>query len=228
MRLGHFYHIYAGPGWEPIVSEHMDLVIASGLADELKHVSIGVVGPEEQRQKAISYCESRMPTVVVAQADTGWEHVTIGTVASFADEWDAVLYAHTKGVAHLPGGTGDYPGRRAWRWAMNETVITRWRECVLELENNEAVGGHWLTPEVWPGAIQTPFFGGNFWWARSDLIKRTKCIDPNRFCHTCGVGGNCGHGAELWIGDVDPRPVVFDFRPGWPLYTGGQYGGQGT
>jgi hypothetical protein len=72
----------------------------------------------------------------------------------------------------------------------------------------DAVGCHWLTAEQFPWAAQefpegTPFFGGNFWMARCDYLRRLpEPSTRSRF------------DAERWIGLRDPK--VLDLNPGWP------------
>jgi hypothetical protein len=111
----------------------------------------------------------------------------------------AVLYAHTKGAAD------DSDFRVRWRHSMTNRVVVRWQEHLATLETGDvdAVGCHWLTPEAYPGMVNTPFFGGNFWMARCDYLRTLPpCPSEPRF------------EAELWVGRNNPR--VIDLLPGWP------------
>jgi hypothetical protein len=78
------------------------------------------------------------------------------------------------------------------------------------LEQVDAVGCHWITKEQFPHMADQnnpegyPYFGGNFWWAKSSHIKELgEPVRDHRFQ------------AEHWIGKK-PDTKVFDTNPGWP------------
>jgi hypothetical protein len=195
----HFYHVFANGAWKQPVAEHVDALLAAGFEG---NVHIGLVGTPERR-KAARLALRRLPRATVAvEADEGWEQVTLAAVKTYAAERDgAVLYAHTKG-AH-----DNTEFRAAWRRSMCRRVVERWRENLAALDEYDAAGCHWLTPEQFPNSSEfkdgIPFFGGNFWIARCDYLRTLP--DPpteTRFQ------------AERWIGMGSPR--VFDLLPGWP------------
>jgi len=192
LTIWHWYHVFAVDGWERIVGEHLDALESSGLSVNLR---LGVVGTVEARQAVIDRCRQRMQTDVVAEADEGFEQVTLSALK--ADPSDAVLYAHTKG-ASVPNDFND-----AWRRSMTRAVVGRWRECIELLETHEAVGPHWLTKEAWPQWVEIPYFGGNFWWTRREVIERLP--EPR-------TDGR--YWAEAWLGQANP--TVYDLTPGWP------------
>jgi hypothetical protein len=87
---------------------------------------------------------------------------------------------------------------------MAARVVGVWPICVQLLGAYEAVGSHWLTAEEFPESVQIPFFGGNFWWARSSVLVRAGMPDMATRWH-----------AEAWLGMGNPSPI-YDFHPGWP------------
>lgn len=205
MRLAHFFHAYAVNDWERIVTGHLDALEDSGLADEIGPLHLGIVGEWRARNAVVAMCRKRMPVTVVAQGDAGWEQITLATMRKRAVGVDAVLYAHTKGVSQPPQSNEALEDE--WRGSMTVGVVDNWRQCVALLATYEAVGCHWIChPEAnrfcsEPG---TMLFGGNFWWARADMIRR---LEPP---HT-----KSRYDAELWFGHngVDN---IFDLAPGWP------------
>jgi hypothetical protein len=137
---------------------------------------------------------------VEAEADTGWEQVTLAAVRRYAQTHDgAVVYAHTKGASNA----GDLGSNSKWRRAMNLRVVDNWRSNLKAMDDHDALGCHWLTPGEHPGTIRTPFFAGNFWMARCDYLRTLPvCATEDRM------------DAELWVGLNGPR--VLDVLPGWP------------
>lgn len=71
-----------------------------------------------------------------------------------------ILYFHTKGISRNNAQTHN------WREMLQHFCITRWTDCVQELESHDAVG-------VTDGSSNN-IFSGNFWWATSDYIKTLK------------------------------------------------------
>lgn len=205
VKLAHFFHAFAVNDWERIVTGHLDALEDSGLAEEVGTLHLGIVGKPAARNAVLAMCEKRMPVTVVAQANKGWEQITLEALRKSADTFDAVLYAHTKGVSN-PEGSNDAL-EDEWRESMTVGVVDNWRKCATLLASYDAVGCHWIChPEAnrfcsEPG---TMFFGGTFWWARADMIRRLK--PP----HT-----KSRYDAELWFGHngVDD---IFDLAPGWP------------
>ena len=205
MRLAHYYHLFTAPGWEDIFNEHLDHLEASGLAKQIGCLHLGIVGTEPVVDR-----KDRVTIEMVAQANTGWEQVTLNRLHEdvvHGDPFDAVLYAHTKGVSDRNGWT------KVWRRSMTLALVDDWRKCVSLLEGDlDAVGCHWLTqaPEKWvvpprvtPHPPVTGIFGGNFWWAKADYLRR---LPPPLM--------NARYDAELWLGQGNPK--VYDFTPGWP------------
>lgn len=115
-----------------------------------------------------------------------------------------ILYHHTKGITHPNHDAYD-----KWRQRMENVCVWNWRDCLEDLRvGYEAVGCHWLTPEKYPGAVTSPFFGGTFWWAKSEYLMALPPLPEakweNRF------------EAESWIGRRRPYPRVRDYIPRWP------------
>ena len=201
MRLAVYHHVYAVRGWKKILGEHVHALVDSRL-DRAADIRFGIVGPDHQPALVENYLRVRLKHEVVTQEPEGWEQVTLAALyaAAMTDDFDAVCYLHTKGV------TEPNEWNTAWRRSMLRGVVTLWEHCVKMLDEVDAVGCHWLTPEQWPEQVATPFFGGNFWWARADYVRSLgPCANEHR------------HQAEAWIGLGSPS--VADLAPGWPHWS---------
>ena len=89
--------------------------------------NVGIVGDWHQRDNVIEFIDDHMPPGktwrVAAEADTGYEHVTLNQVQHDArvkmrwvtDKRAMVLYAHTKGAAYTEGDHADR-WRRVMTW----------------------------------------------------------------------------------------------------------------
>jgi len=195
VHLSHFYHIFADGDWTEPVLEQVDTLLK---AEFTGPVYLGLVGEKFWREAAADAFSPLPDVTVAAEADEGYEQVTINALREWVQTNDgACMYAHTKGSSDVTKFRAD------WRRSMCLRVIDNWRSNLEALESYDAVGCHWLTPDAFPNAIRTPFFGGNFWMARCDYL-RSLPEPPSR----------SRFDAERWIGMGEPR--VLDLNPGWP------------
>ena len=219
MRLGVFYHAFTINHWEEIVTEHLDALVASGLADEIECLHLGMVGHEVQRRQCLALCQARLPVEVIGEADEGWEQPTLESLRSRASDFDVVAYHHTKGVTYdlgeMPyGGYASQEGfNAAWRQSMTRATVYNWRRCIQLLGEFQLVGCHWIVhPEQCTGSAgetveaNIHFMGGNYWWARAETIARFDApLMRNRY------------DAEMWLGKNGLKDEnVYDLTPGWP------------
>ena len=206
MRVRHFYHVYAAGAWAEPVNEHIAALVGAGFSGQ---ITVGLVGPPADRAVARKRLASRLAALYDSpvdwvEQDVGYEQVTLAALRDWvrASSGDAaVLYAHTKG-AH-----DNSEWNSCWRRSMTRRVVGDWRRCVGILSGGyDTVGCHWLTSEdsVPPShLVELPFYGGNFWWATADYLRRLPSVAmDSRF------------DAETWIGRTDPR--AYDLLPGWP------------
>lgn len=200
MKLEHFYHVYATRAADKIVAEHLDALIKSGLADHLDRLHLGIVGNPKARQRIIERCYRTIPTEVVAEADEGWEQVTLTALWERRNSLRRpVLYAHTKGASDPT------PWNSRWRRAMTAHLVTDWRTAVKRLSVADVVGCNWIDESTRNSMHSSgiDFFAGNFWWARADYLAKL-AAPPN----------STRWEAEVWIGTGLPR--IFDVLPGFP------------
>lgn len=188
-RLSHFYHVFADGNWQTPVTEHLHHLDRSGLSAALDSFGIGIVGGSLNRLEVINFIDSRLQIDHLAEAESGWEQETLDLMLKRIEPDEFVLYAHTKSAANWSQVHDE------WRKSMTHFMVHRWRDCVEHLEDHDTVGCHRITPG--------DFWGGNYWWARSDWLRRMPPVPrENRYQ------------AEAWIGTVEGRR--FDMNPGWP------------
>jgi hypothetical protein len=188
VKLAHFYHVYADGDWQSPVTEHLHALTVSGLLERLNDFFVGIVGTPENRQLV----REALPAMVIAEADQGWEQVTLQELHKYSHKHKAqVLYAHTKGAYQVD------ELRSAWRVSMTHDTVTRWRECVQELEMVQVAGPFWMKSSSSEHNEHGHFFGGNFWWAQSEYLAALPALkNDNRFQ------------AEGWIGLGSPSVKV--------------------
>lgn len=188
-----------------LMAQQMQTLEACGLADNCHELWVGVNGDDEDAEIARMLAPEKA-RVVAHGKGTGTEITTLNLLHAWAPSHPGwyVLYFHLKGVSHP-----DNPNT-TWRLNMERHVLGNWRTCVLDLDSgHDAVGSYWLTPEEHPTLIQHhPFFGGTYWWAKSDYLATLPPLPAPEFVNR--------YEAESWIGSGPRRPRVKCFVDGWP------------
>ena len=186
-----------------LVAEQMFALRNGGLIDKASEFHVGLNGNYID-QIALSVLCGKSAVISCHGPDAVSEIPTLAMIQQWVSKhpnW-YVVYHHTKGVS-----TANHV--QNWRRRMERFVITRWQDCVAQLESGkDACGCHWLTPETNPGTINSPFFGGNFWWAKSKYLMSLPILPKDSWENR--------YEAEVWIGKGKKRPFVHDFYPGWP------------
>lgn len=188
-----------------VMLTQMSALNKSGLADAASLIVVGVNGTDCDAFD-LSTVVPEKSQIVVHGPHVKSEIPTQMLIEHFVRQVDGwyVLYHHTKGVTHPNEALYD-----RWRERMENACIWNWQKCVADLDGGyEAVGCHWLTPEKYPAAVTSPFFGGTFWWTTTKYLKQLPKLPAptweNRF------------EAESWIGRRRPYPRINDYYPGWP------------
>lgn len=192
--IHHYYHIYADGQWRIPLEEHIAAVSTIG---EKVVTKVGIVGKLSNVHQVYEVLPEDWE--ICSWANEGWEQETLDLIYMDAAEINGpVLYAHTKG-AGIP-----MPYSDDWRRCMNR-IITDSKVCLdLLATGHDTVGCHLLTPERWPQIGDKPFYGGNFWWATSEHIRRLGPPENDTRFH-----------AEAWLTSVLPNNPA-NLVPGWP------------
>lgn len=222
MDLHHWYHLYADGDWQTPAAEHFDALVRSGLYAELATVQVGFVGSDENIGEAQDFLR-QYDIVTACTSPDGFEQETLDELWRFSFRHDGLaLYAHTKGAANFA------PINNAWRRSMTFFNVMGWRTPVAALQEDKSIAGcHWIRGnpdeerlvEAWKNRHLNPpgldgvggMFGGNYWWARLDLVRQN--VQPTR---------RSRFDAEHWLGqlsevvpihertilDLNPHPIV--------------------
>ena len=203
--MEHYYHAYADGNWAVAVAEHLHAIADIPFTRKF----IGVVGTPANRAELLQHfpppgrpwTQRQDGWELVAEAATGAEELTLDCIQRRTQDHDAaVLYCHTKGAS------SSNPFNGLWRRRMTASVVD-WQRCTGLLATYDAAGPFWLTPQEHGRRIgDTPYFAGNFWWARAAYLRQLPQIPP----------GTARHWAEGWVG----RSVAcnaYNLLPGWPM-----------
>lgn len=214
MKTAVWYHCKISGDGVPDPDFAMDVVVEqvhalqeSGLLSEMDEMHVGVNGGVGDLMAITQLINTSKPVHTYihgpkSRTELPTQHRLQGWLPGH-EGW-AVMYHHTKGISH-----GNHPLFNAWRRRLEECTVRQWRRCVADLSAGaEAVGGHWLTPEQFPGMVGSPFFGGTFWWATVDYLKQLPPLPAATWENR--------YEAENWIGKRRPYPRIVNYIPGWP------------
>ncbi len=191
----------------PLMMGQMETMKACGLEHAADEIHICVNGGSHNTVAAQTIAP-RKATVTCNGRDAKSLLPTVNALRSWClghPDW-LVCFFHTKGVTH--------PGDRLsvlWRGCMERHVLLNWRACVFELTHNncDTVGAHWLTKEKYGNMVTFPFWGGQFFWAKSNFLATLPEL-PNE-----PKTRDDWFLSENWIG-MGKMPRIHDFAPHWP------------
>jgi len=219
MPVAIFYHCFLFSGSPPdlsesafnIVCEQMNELEASNLLKAASHFVVGISGGKESDEVANLILPTKAKRVLHGLHSRG-ENRTIIEMEKWVQShpgW-AVLYFHSKGASHPPGKYRDHCN--AWRMCMMQFCVRNWVSCVHDLQYNDSVGCHWLSGM---GSDHSQnYWGGNFWWARSDFLKTIPPITARDRIKISGIDAlESRFEAEVWIGNGPRLPKVRDYHP---------------
>jgi hypothetical protein len=227
-----FYHTRLDGGEPPInttyalelLCEQMNCLYAARLDVAASEIIVGVTASSWAALAARSALSDKAQLIVHPEGSKS-ELTTLSHLQRWLpghEDW-YVFYHHAKGVTKPPHGIDE-----AWRRCMTRHLVVDWRKCVSDLDAGcDAVGCHWLLPEKHPGMaplwatykqfpdiIRTPYFGGNFWFAKASYLLTLPKLPENAACRQDFFL------AESWIGMGPHRPTVKDYHDAWPSTDG--------
>lgn len=165
-RIIGFWHIAAIGDWRRIIPDQYSKLRQSGLYDASERIVVGFIGGRDRQQ------ELNIPILTDPKFDvfstehlTDYEFPTLARVWQEAQENEKLFlcyYLHTKGASLA--ATPLQAAVDAWRRYMEYFNVEKWQDCADILNEYETCG-----VELQSDASH---YSGNFWWARSDYIKR--------------------------------------------------------
>ena len=201
MKANVYYHVWA-PADEPLVyflvDEQLKRLELHSLTNQC-NINVCVVGKAAKQLAAHINRKDYITIRKVVTEDDGWELHTLKVLQEDCkqDENLNVMYMHTKGLSHyysVNNNPGFASNVNTWRHFMELVCIDKWKECLTQLEQFEAVGMNLLS---------YPFthFSGNFWWSKaSHIIKLRDPFDNYKKSPTTKMKSLTGrHNAEEWV-----------------------------
>ena len=212
MKIAVWYHgLLSGPrlpdpDWVRLVfAEQMSALGRSGLAARADELHVCLNGPDGDALLAAELLpEGALLEMNGPDAQT--ELATLGRLRSWLRPGWLVLYHHLKGA--------QYPNQAVWnnwRRCMEFQCVWNWERCLRILgAGYDTVGAHWMDnatyPMVPPGQR---YWGGNFWWAKSDYLLTLPPLSPDRH--------DLRYDAEVWIGQSPTPPRYKDLARHFPM-----------
>lgn len=187
-----------------IMDEQMRALEVSGLAGAAQELIIGCTVEDEFLVRKIA---PKRAMIVINPSGSRSELPTYSHLRAWlpGNPEKYVFYHHAKCATRFD------PLCQTWRRCMTMYCVHRWNVCVHSLNLGfDAAGAHWLTPEQWPALVKSPFFGGNFWWAKASFLLTLPALPATAETRDDFFL------AESWIGMGQRRPNVAHFADHWP------------
>jgi hypothetical protein len=177
-----FYHIFIENNWDEIVVEQLSRLLESGLLN-ISQLKIGVVyGYGINKEKNVKKLESILTEfynyeiLFVEPNGCCGESVTLKMLSDISKKTNEdfnILYLHTKGITQF--NTEREVPVREWRRMMEYFLIDNWETCIDKL--NEGYDCCGINYQNHAGNVKNEtkliqIFNGNFFWAKSEYIKR--------------------------------------------------------
>ena len=243
MKTTVYYHAYLDDCflWSNILLEHFKAMEDSGLMSNISRMRFSVTTQNDDRVRMFyDLCETykapieiefiqnqypndiemmkdlgRIHENVSKNPDEGYTHLKMWNDCQTEDQ--IVLYLHSKGIMSIvnnlmvPGRASKYRNRFYWRHFMNN-VINDWELCIDALNTNDIAGVDYQTEP-------SPHFRGNFFWTKSDHVRRLPkptdlrwYDDLKRKVNNPWLNSVCDRFAtELWVGSL-PETKYFNVR----------------
>lgn len=187
-----YYHVYLTDDystWAGILLEQMHHIQTSNLMSQIDEFRVTAITQNDLRKDSFAaicktyekkfdiefvqnpYADDYAMLANINNDETVTENYTYRKLWNDCQNEDMLLlYIHTKGITsvinHLKAGrTNDYVKYYHWRQFLNWGVLESWYRCVQSLEVYDVAGVNYYEKPA-------KHFSGNFWWSKSDYIKR--------------------------------------------------------
>ena len=175
-----------------VTAELLDALLESRLYDRMESLEIAVLGApgDQEAVRELVRPFEKIRVVYSSPHVDEFEFPALGLLEDACRSWSgSVFYLHTKGVSRPPLDQHV----RYWRALMLDEVVRNHEACTGLLVDHDTVGTNW----------RWNHYSGNFWWARSDHIRRLPAIRtlrlrPRRICDD--PIWNLRLQCEFWVG----------------------------
>ena len=152
-----------------IFLDQIKYIKTSGLYDNLDYIFVTMLG---NYKKII--CDYKIKLIYYSKNINEWEFPNMKRIYYFSKnvkENIKILQIHTKGVLNKPYSI-------EWRKYLEYFLIEKYDLCINNLNNYNCIG---VNQQFYFDTVNKyrNHFSGNFWWTKSDYVKRLPPIDFN-------------------------------------------------
>lgn len=183
-----FHHICLDKNGKNIFEDQFNKIKSSGLYDATETIYCCVLGERN------NYVFPEKYKIIHEEVKgNAYERPILQFMHNYSKNVDGKFwYIHTKGISHY--GKPTYANVEDWRKYMEFFIITRWKRCILDLDNYDIAGVNY--------ASNPSHFSGNFWWARATYIRNNK---PQ-------FKGVDYYETEMWLPKGNPPPIGISYH----------------
>ncbi len=216
-RLAVFYHIWSPANtdvWKLLVDEQLKLIQHCGLHEQAD-IACCISGPQHAAIREFVRHVSWLEVIEHTEDESEFEGLTLKhayqrCLDDRERRMQAVAYLHTKGIRHLASNHDGYRPMQnvnSWRHLLEYGVLKCWRDCVIQLMTNDLAGINYHE-------IPARHFGGNFWWAAPDYLRRLPHpVSPDFASPQFADPQNRERiRYEMWVGSGQPQSLRYRRR----------------
>lgn len=175
-----FLHVYAANHWQTIFNELITEIKTSGLYDDCHAIYISLISDNIEDMDYISSIGGEKINIINHTSDAKvYEFPALEALIKLANNTDNfyALYIHSKGSGNCRENVSNYwplitsykdlrYSSDTWRAFMSYYCISHWKMAIKKLHCGYDTYGVHFVPMG-----KHRFYGGNFWWAKSEYIK---------------------------------------------------------
>lgn len=175
-----FWHILELNNWRLVVRDQWENIFSSGILNYIENIYITFLGSNIKELDWLLEKDKKITIKNYSRDNNHFERLCLNDLLYWSKNNDGnILYIHSKGVSrpHNPYVWG-------WRKLMEYYLINKHKICIDKLNNGyDAVGSivinQGLTHHKILDENHCYHFSGNFWWSKTDYIRRLSKIPEN-------------------------------------------------
>lgn len=180
------YHVFCDKGWRELVTDQISRLKKSGLYDVTARLYVSCIVTDAQDAEELRRMigEDKVEMISVSADPARFEYPALEFMRDKSSGEDCLFYYfHTKGISYYGGGKSDksfLSFRRnvdAWRRMMEYFLFNKWQVAVNALTGGYDTYGCYRLP---PYPKKYYMYAGNFWWVRSDYVRRLPAFPEKR------------------------------------------------
>lgn len=179
-----FYHIFAVNHWKQIFNEQISRLRDSGLFNVTDRIYISLIGSDSDKSYVLDLIGEKGEIIWNGANSDVFEFPALEALYIKCQKEECfVYYFHTKGSSNSKETLIWYKGKvsnldqlkensRLWRRMMEYWIFDRWKLAIASLQLGYNAYG--CLKRYY--SFETQYYGGNFWWTRSEHVKTRELI----------------------------------------------------